>query len=376
MAFVSGAKTYFSDSADHILDLKNGLDFLDAGNSAIALLKKLGTNGFTAKSVKHEWTEVALSVREETITLADDVATALDVADAYQYQINELIKCESEVMRVTAIADLNTLTVTRGYAGTTAAAHAAKTAYTIGSADPENSQAPEGIADNGSRLYNYVQTLTRGVELSNEEIAQLSTAGNPLTGQLARRFIEVNRQLAKAVLYGVRYEDTSNKIHTMGGLTQFVTTNVTNVAGALTLAAIDAKILAIVRAGGDPKIMVMSPEQKQKLDALDADLVRIGKKDDQSKTGGNPNVMTWQSGVLGHTLDIIVDQSVNTDELWILDTDFVEIGHLSNNGVNGAFHVEDATTPGQDGVQKVIRGKYSVRVRQQKAHARLYGLTV
>lgn len=375
MAFVPGAKTYFSDSADHILDLKDGLDFLDAGNSAIALLKRLGTNGFTAKSVKHEWTETALAVRSETITLADGSGTTLTVADAYQYQVNELLKVESEVVRVTAIASATTLTIVRGYAGTTGAAHSSKTIYSIGSADPENSDAPNGVADNGARLYNYVQTLTRGIELSNNEIAQLSTEGNPLTGQLERRFIEVNRQLAKAFLYGVRYEDTTNKIHAMGGLTQFVTTNVTNVAGALTLAAIDAKILAIVQAGGDPKVLALSPYQKQKLDALDASLVRIGKKDDQSKTGGNPNVMEWQSGVLGHPLDIIVDQSINNDELWILDTEFVQIGHLTNNGVNGAFHVEDATTPGQDGKQKVIRGKYTVRVGQEKAHARLYGLS-
>lgn len=375
MAFVSGAKTYFSDSADHILDLKDGLDFLDAGNSAIALLKRLGTNGFTAKSVKHEWTETQLAVRSETVTLADGSGTTLTVADAYQYQVNELIKIESEVVRVTAIASSTTLTIVRGYAGTTGAAHSSKTAYSIGSADPENSQAPEGVADNGARLYNYVQTLTRGVELSNDEIAQLSTAGNPMNGQLERRFIEINRQLAKAFLYGVRYEDTTNKIHTMGGLTQFVTTNVTNVAGALTLAAIDAKILAIVQAGGDPKLIAMSPTQKQKLDALDASLVRIGKKDEQSHTGGNPNVMTWQSGILSHPVDLIVDQSINTDELWIIDTDYVDIGHLSNNGVNGAFHVEDATTPGQDGQQKVIRGKYTVRVGQEKAHARLYGLS-
>lgn len=375
MAFIPGAKTYFSDSNDHILDLKNGLDFLDAGNSAIALLKKIGTNGFTAKSVKHEWTETALATREETVTLADGSVTTLTVADAYVYQVNELIRIENEIVRVTAIASATTLTIVRGYAGTTGAAHSSKTAFTVGVADPENSEAPAGISDSASRLYNYVQTFTRGVELSNDEIAQLSTEGNALNGQLERRFIEINRQLARALFYGVRYEDTTNKIHTMGGLKQFVTTNVDNVAGALTLADIDAQILAIVEAGGDPKCMVMSPRQKQKLDALDANLVRIGKKDSESHTGGNPNVMTWQSGILGKPLDLIVDQSILNDELWILDTDHVAIGNLSNNGVVGNFHVEDATTPGQDGKQKVIRGKYTMTVAQQKAHAYLYGLT-
>lgn len=374
MSFVAGAKTTFSDSADHILDLKNGLDFLDAGNQNIALLKRLGTNGFTAKSTKHEWTETSLAVREETVTITD-VATALTVNDAYQYQVYELIKIESEVLQVSAIASATSLTVTRGAAGTTAAAHTSKTAISLGTADPENAQAQAAVADNGARLYNYVQTFTRGVELSNDEIAQLSTAGNPMTGQVARRFIEINRQLAKAVLYGVRYENSSTKTRYMGGMTQFVTTNVSNVAGALSVAVIDAQILAIVEAGGDPKLLAMSPRQKQKLDALDANLVRIGKKDGESKTGGNPNAMTWQSGILAHDLDLVVDQSIAKDELWILDTEHISIGHYSNNGVQGSFHTEDATTPGQDGQHKVIRGKYTLRVGQEKAHARLYGLT-
>ena len=263
MAFNTGGKTTFTDSNDHILDLEDGIDFLDAGSNAIKLLKLLSGDKFTAKSYKHEWTEVSLATREETITLADGSGTTLTVADAYLYQVNELLKCENEVVRVTAIASATTLTIVRAYAGTTGAAHSAKTIYTLGSADPENSDAPAGIQDSSSRLYNYVQTFTRAVELSDDEIAQLSTDGNPLNAHVERRFIELNRQLARAVLYGVRHEDSTNKIHAMGGLKQFVTTNVSNVGGALTLAAIDAQILAIVNAGGDPKIIAMAPKQKK-----------------------------------------------------------------------------------------------------------------
>lgn len=374
MAFVSGAKTYFTDANDHILDLKDGLDFLSPKQDGIGLIKRIGTNGFVAKSPKHEWTEVTLAARGETVTLADGSGTSLTVADAYIYQVNELIKIENEVVRVTALAGATTLTISRGYAGTTGAAHAAKTAYSIGSADPENSTAPAGIEDAAARLYNYVQTFTRAVNLSNDEIAQLTTEGNAMTGQLKRRFIEINRQLERAVFYGVRYEDTTNKIHALGGLTQFVTTNVTNLAGALTIAAIDAKILSIVQAGGDPKVIVVSPTQKQKLDALDANVVRTGKRN-SDKVGGNNISQTWQSGVLDHELDVIVSHSVLTDQLWILDTDFVQVGYLSNNGVQGAFHVEDATAPGQDGKSQVIRGKYTMRCIQEKTHAYLYGLT-
>jgi hypothetical protein len=373
-SFATGAKTYYTDSNPHILDLREGLDFLSPSLDGVALVKLLGTNGMTAKSPKTEWVETTLAVRKETITLADGTGTSVTVANANQYQVNELLKVESEVMRVTAIANATTLTVTRGALGTTGAAHAAKVMRTMGAADPENSQAPASITDTADRLYNYVQTFTRAVELSNDEIAQATAdLPNAFQGNLKRRFIEINRHLASAVLYGVRYEDSANKIHVMGGLSQYVVTNVTAVGGALTIALIDAKILAIVQAGGDPTHIALSPYQKQKLDALDVAKIYTGKR--ELAMGGNPVVTTWQSGVLDHTLDVIVDHGINDDELWILDKRHIEIGPLSNNGVEGAFHVEDATLPGQDGKKSVIRGKYTMRVGQEKTHARLTGLT-
>lgn len=370
--FTPGVKTTFSDAADHILDLKDGLDFLNPRMDGIGLLKRLGTSKMTAKAIKHEWVETILASRRDTVTIADGTTTTVTVPKARQYQINNLVRCENEVMRVTAIPSATTLTVTRGYAGTTGVAHSAKPFFSMGAADPENSLAPAGTADMGDRFFNYVQTLTRSVEMSNDEIANLSVDGNPMTGQIKRRFIELNRELAMAVFYGVRYEDTTNLLHSMGGLKQYVTSNVSNVAGALTIAAIDAQILAIVEAGGDPKIIGLSPYQKQKLDALDANKQMLGK---QEHVGGNLITQTWQSGLLDHTLDIYVDHGLMRDELWILDTDHIAVGPLSNNGVNGAFHVENATAPGQDGEKKVMRGKYTMEVGLQAGQAYLYGLT-
>lgn len=370
--FVAGLKSSFDGGGnDHILDLSDGMDYLNNRSDGIALLKRIGTNGFTYANNKHEWTETALATRRETITI-DGSATSLAVANANQYQINNLIRCESEVMRVTAIADSTHLTVTRGYAGTSAAAHTSKIAFSMGAADPEGANAPAGINDDGDRLYNYNQNFTRAVSLTNDEIATMSTEGNPMPAQLERRFIEINRELFTACVYGVRYLDSSNELTAMGGLKHFVTTNVSNVGGALTIAAIDAQILAVVLAGGDPKVMSMSPYQKQKLDALDASKQMLGK---QEHTGGNLITNNWQSGIMDHPIDIVVDMTFLTDELWILDTDYIEIGHKSHNGINGAWHVENSTPNGADREDRVIRGKYSMRVKQQKAHAYLYGLT-
>lgn len=374
---VSGNRTTFADQDDHILDIEQGIKYLNPKDNGIRFVKKLIANrGDTvAKSFKHEWNETALPVRKETVTLADGVGTTLTVANAYGYQVNDLIQIESEIVRVTAIASSTTLTIVRAYAGTTGAAHAAKTAYNLGSAAPENNTAPAGTSLSSDLLYNYVQTFDRALDLSNDEIAQLSAEmGNPFNAQLERITLYFWKLFAQACFYGVRYEDTTNKIHVMGGVNQFLTTNVTNVAGALTVAAIDANILAIVNAGGNPDTIVVSPTQKQKLDALDSNVVRTGKRN-SDHVGGNPIVMTWQSGVLDYELDIIVDHTIKTDELYILDTSYIQLVPLVNNGINGRLGVSDATTPGQDGKKAVLRAKYTLVFKLQGGMGKLYGLT-
>lgn len=369
--FVAGTRTSFADQSDHILDLADGLDFLSPSQDGIAILKKIGLNKKIANSFKYEWTQTALAVRRETITqLIGD--TTFTVANARQYQVGNILRVQNELVRVTAIASATTLTVTRGYGGTAAAAITAQPIMSVGGAASENSTGPAGITDTADRLYNYIQIFDRAVELSKTEIMQASTEGNPLTGQLKRRYVELMREVAMAVFYGIRYEDTTNILHTMGGLKQFVLTNVTNVAGALTIAAIDALILAIVTAGGDPKIIALSPYQKQKLDALDVNKQLLGKRE---HTGGNLVTSTWQSGVLDHMLDVVVDHGLLISELWILDTDNLEAGYAAGNGESGALAVVDATLPGQDGKKRVIRGHLGFKVLQEKTHGYLYGLT-
>ena len=372
---VSGNRTTFDDQDDHILDIERGIKFLNPRDNGIKFVKRLIANrgSNVAKSFKHEWNETALPTRKETVTLANNSVTSMTVADAYGYQVGDLVRVEDEVVRVTALASPTSLTIVRGYAGTTAAAHSSKTAYNLGSAAAENATAPAGQTLSSDRFYNYVQTFDRSVDMSNDEIAQLSAEmGNPFNAQLERVTLYFWKLFAQAAFYGIRYEDSTNKIHVMGGIASWITTNATNVGGAIALSDIDAEILAMVNAGGTPDVMVMSPTVKQALDGLDSSLVRIGKRE---RMGGSQNIQTWQSGVLDHTLDIIVDHTIKTDELYILDSSMIELVPLVNNGINGRLSVEDATTPGQDGKKKVLRAKYTLVFRLEAGMARLYGIT-
>jgi hypothetical protein len=373
MTFIPGNKTSDLDTDAKLVDLRKGLDFLKPRNDGIGLLKRLGMSKQLATAVKHEWNETALAIRAEAsagILIGD---TDIVVVDAYVYQINDLIRIANEVVRVTALKSATEITVTRAYAGTAAAAHAAGVMLVLlGSAAPENADAPAGRSDAATRLYNYVQTFDGAIDLSDDEIMSANNERNPKTGQIKRRTIEWYQKFAQAMFYGIRFIDATLNIRVMGGLKYFITTNATNAAGALTIALIDAEIKQIVDAGGDPKLMAMGTKQKQKLDALDTAKQMLGKRE---HTGGNLMTQTWQSGILDHTIDILVDPSILDDELWILDTDYIAIGYFAGNGKSGALKVTDASTPGKDGEKRVIRGKYTMEVRNEKAHSYLYGLT-
>jgi hypothetical protein len=372
--YVSGARTTYSSSNDKILDMQNFLDYIRSDDMDTALLRRWGINGKDgnhASATKTEWTETALRTRGETVTIAA-AAVTLTVADAYMYQVGELIRSEAEIIRVTAIASATTLTVTRGYAGTTDATHTAKLAYSLGTADLENATPGAAVSDTVVKLFNYVQTFSVPVEISKDQIMSMTVDGNTFDAQLERRFVEANRQLARSVIYGVPYAGTSSLPRTMGGLLSFITTNVTNVGGALTIAAIDALILQIVNAGATPTTIAVSPYQKQKLDALDANKQFLGKRE---RTGGNLITQTWQSGILDTPLDVVVDRTLLTDQLIITDDSYIEPMPFAGNGESGAWGTYEATAPGQDGKKSVIRGKYTLKVHNQKAHGYLYGLT-
>lgn len=375
--YVSGARTTYSSSNDKILDMQNFLDYIRSDDMDTALLRRWGINGKAgegehhARATKTEWTQTALRTRGETVTLADGSGTSLTVADARMYQVGELIRIEAEVVQVGAIASATVLTIVRAFAGTSGAAHAAKLAYSLGTADVENATPGLAVSDTVLKLYNYVQTFSVPVEVSKDQIMSMTVDGNTMDAQLERRFVEVNRQLARAVIYGIRY-DNGTTLRTMGGLLSFLSSNVTNVGGAVTIAAIDALILKIVQAGAKPTTIAMSPYQKQKVDALDVNKQLLGKKE---HTGGNLVTQTWQSGILDDTLDIVVDRTILDDQLIITDDEYIEPMPFEGNGESGRWATYEATAPGQDGKKQVIRGKYTLKVHNEKAHGYLYGLT-
>lgn len=376
LGYVSGARLTTDDTTDHIKDLSNGIDWLEPDQGGVALLKRLGMNDLTFHNTQFFWHETELAPRKMVATVADAVTTGITVPDANHVALDTLFRWDNEIVRVTAKPNATTLTVTRGFNGTTPVAHAGTAMIRIGTARPENSDALDGVTDNAVELFNYQQLFERNVEMSNDEYDQMSTGENPLTGNLKRRYIEIIQELASAVMYGVKGATvvSGKTIWSMGGIRQFLQTNVSNAAGAgVSVALIDNVLKQITDAGGNPKIMAVSTTQAIKLSALDANKIMIGKKE---HVGGNPVTTTWQSVVLKQPLDLLVDNTLKDDEIYFLDDSTIKVGAKQGRKGKRSFKQEDVTPVGRDGVKFAVRGKYSLKVETEKANGLLYGLAV
>lgn len=376
--WVSGARDTYADQSDHQFLVEDGVKYLNPKENGIRwvkmLLERTAQSKHVATSLKYQWLETAIAASKETVASIVLNATSITVANAYIYMVGDILRCENEFYRVTAITNGTTIAVTSGYAGSTSAAHTSKVLYNLGKASVENATPGNGFTDTADRKYNYVQTFEMPVEMSADEIAEKSyESGNPFDAKFERQTLAFMKRMANAIIRGTRYEDTTNKLRLAGGLDYFLATNLTNVAGALSITNLDAGILASVQAGGQPSRLVMSPARKQKLDALDTNKVYATKA--QLATGGNPIVSQWQSGVLETPLEVVVDFTIPDDTIYIIDDSTIEIIPLVSNGVNGRLSVVDATQPGQDGKKSALRGKYTFKFEREAANVKLYGLS-
>lgn len=90
----------------------------------IPLLSRIGF-GDPVYNTKHEWIEDELFSYESQLTAeVDGEATTLPVADGSIFREGHVIRLGEEMMKVRGVSG-NNLTVDRGYAGTSAATHAA-----------------------------------------------------------------------------------------------------------------------------------------------------------------------------------------------------------------------------------------------------------
>ena len=145
--------------------------------------------------------------------------------------------------------------------------------------------------------------------------------------------------------------------------------DLTGTAASLTLAKIDAAMLAAYSDGGSPSMLLMSPTNKQNFSGLSSGSVSTNQitytAPREAAIIGSVSLYLSDFGELAVT----VDRNCPNSEMYLIDTDYVCIGHLPGR----MFSVSDVAPVG-DATRFAIVSEYTLIVKAPKSHAAVIGL--
>jgi hypothetical protein len=321
--------------------------------------------------VEHVWFEDEMIGDESTVNgaVASTATTAIIVADVEPFRVGHVIKVGDELLYVSAInVGTKTLTVTRGYANTTAAAIADAAKIEVLFVEGiEGADARAARSKVRVRKSNLTQIFDDSIDISGTAKAVTQYGiDNLYEYEKQKKQLELALQLEKAVINGVLYE--SGQIRQMKGIRQWITTNVTNVAGALTVGAINTLAQKVYDAGGfasggDYKIMVAA-KQKIALSGSDASKVQLTRMD--NKRGNTVDGIVTDFG----EFEIVLNQNIAADELLLVDANRMAIKPLATRDFGHTYMGAKG-----DYDTGMIVGEYTLEFKQEKAHGRLKGLS-
>lgn len=194
-----------------------------AGGTAPLLALSAGMPSAYAPQTSFSWIEDERITGNGKITTGgNSAATSLIVDDANIWAANTVLMDEmtAEYMLVTNVAaDGRTITVVRGFAGTTAATvNTNDTLQSIGTAFAEGSDRPEPVSQKGEERTNYVQIFKNGWAITGTATSIEYLTGSQLAENKQQCFAYHAEDIERAFMYGRK------SVTTLGGK-QMRTTN-------------------------------------------------------------------------------------------------------------------------------------------------------
>ena len=346
------------------------------------LLDVLGDPMRAATGTHHEWLEDELLPNKDAIddsTIADpEGETQFDVAHGERFCVGDQIQCEGskELMLVTAVSG-DTLTVVRGYAGTTAEELANGAVINIlGNAALEGGDKPTARFTNRSRFGNYTQIFTAAVEVSGTDLAasQIGLA-DEMDYQKQERLRELLRDMENTVINGgmvtANPQGSDTVRRTMKGVLAHLASNVFNVSdsGFPSGTALDEeKINYVLRkiwenSCGTVDTIVVGGFQKRKINTFLSAL-----------RGYTATDTTYRDRITAYESDFGLCRIVTTrwmpqDAVLLLDSSRVKVLPLAGR----SFHFKPLASGGDCECGELI-GEYTLELRNEAAHGVIRGL--
>lgn len=347
------------------------------------LLDALGDSLREATSTHHEWLEDVLLPNKDAIndsTYSDPSSdTDFVVDNGSRFRVGDQIQVESseELMLVTGI-NSNTLTVIRGYAGTTPENLADNQVINIlGNASLEGADTPTARFTNRTRSGNYTQIFTATVEVSGTDMAagQLGLA-DEMDYQKQERLRELIRDLENTVVNGGQPgsnpEGSGSVRRTMKGIIQHLSTGVFHTGDSGFPAGNDLeedKVNYVLRkiwesSNGNVDLIVVGGFQKRKINAFSSDSRTYGATD----TTFTDMVSIYESDF--GICRIVTTRWMPQDGALFLDSSRLKVLPLSGR----SFHFKPLASSGDYECGELI-GEYTLELKNEAAHGLIRDLS-
>ncbi|MCA8912028.1 MAG: DUF5309 family protein, partial [Planctomycetes bacterium] len=280
--------------------------------------------------------------------------------DGGVFRVGDIIQPEGseEVLQVTAIST-NTLTVTRAYGGSTAAAVVDdQKVSVIGHAALEGEDAAASAHRNRTRKENFTQIFTETVTISGSmDAVGLHAVEREFDYQVIQRLRELMRSLEQTVIGGFKAaanpQGSASVRRTMGGLLQFISGSVDDAsAAALTEDILNASLRNVWELGGRPTAIVCNGFQKRKISSFIQSSRRY-----EPESQALRNVVDVYESDFG-VQRVILSRWVPADKILLLDLDKLQVMPLQGR----SFFVKPLAESGDFRKAQLI-GEYTLEIQ-------------
>lgn len=337
------------------------------------LLDYLGDADFPAMQTKHEWLEDELS--PNTIVASSAVAsTAADTpmgvagGKAPYLQVGMVLRqpVTGEYFTISVIAG-NTITLTRGFGGTTATSFAnAQTLQVIADAALEGDDVIQDSSTLRVRNSNIVQLIKKDIIIGGTQEAVSLHGGieDEFEYQKMKKITEAVRDLEKAVIMGIASGNTIGSAtarRTMAGIRSLITTNVRSVGPSLTESWLGTAIQDAWSQGGtDIDLILCGVAHKRIIDSFNSTRKLIP-NDDRRLI----NVVSQYESTFG-LMTIMLNRWMPDAEALILASKRLKVVPLQKR----SFMAKDVLSQG-DSKKGMVLGEYTLEMRNESAMSRL-----
>ena len=341
------------------------------------LLDAIGDPARSARSTVHEWLEDALVPNTDTVSSASGGDVVVDNVD--RFRVGDQVACEGELMLVTAInTGSSTLTVTRGYGGSTQTTLSSGDVLSIlGNAALEGDDAPSPRFTSRSRMTNYTQIFSATVEVSGSELAvrQIGVR-DELDYQKVQRTRELLRDLENSVINGIapaaNQQGSSTVRRTMRGIIPSIATSVFEPGTGgfpsdtvLTEEQLNLALREIWKSSsGQIDLIVVGGPEKRAINEFAQASRRFGGQSEHFK-----NLVGIYESDFG-VCRVVLSRWVPLGTVMLLDSSRIEVMPLAGR----SFHYKALASTGDRESGQVI-GEYTVEFRNESAHGLITGLT-